>query len=136
MGLDLERAPPIALQLRALGETGLSQPHAAEIIDSHGGLWRSNGVMLDCLLSLSLCRSDRLYIGGRSASELGLAVYFCDQTGKYAMTSRTRVGRYLDDQPARVPRAHVFGALRHRSSKPWVPAGSLGALAAEKCPMC
>ena len=30
-----------------------------------------------------------------------------EQVNKTACTSRTRVGRYLDDQPAKMPRAHV-----------------------------
>jgi len=142
MGLDLAAAPPVALQLRALGEAGLSLPHQVELIESHYGLWRSNGIMLDCLVSLSQCCSDRLHVGGKSMRELGVAAYFCDQTGKYAMTSRTRVGRYLDDQPAIAPRAHIFGVATASPSGSWVPAGCLVEAGAvvndgpEKCPFC
>jgi len=86
----------------------------------------------------------RLLLEGQPLSELGLAVFFCEQVGKYALTSRTRIGRYLDDQPAQVPRAHVFGlAANSRNPGLWLPPGCLqragaetGAADVEPCPFC
>ena len=40
-----------------------------------------------------------------------------EQVNKTACTSRTRVGRYLDDQPARAPRAHVPRDIPRKASR-------------------
>lgn len=141
-GIPIESSPPIAIQLR---------PHGREACDSEMGtirsfaeLWRGRGSAAAAMYILSAAFecSKRLYISGIPLSDYGVDAFFCDQVGKYARTSRTRVGRYLDDQPARTPRAHIFGACRASQAGgrgvAWPPRGALGEADsdAELCPYC
>mmetsp|Transcript_109188 Transcript_109188/g.348360 ORF Transcript_109188/g.348360 Transcript_109188/m.348360 type:complete len:198 (-) Transcript_109188:78-671(-) len=143
MGIPAEMGPPAVVQLRPLGEADAEPGRVA----AFSGLWRSpSSPAALYVLSISVPCGHRLLLGGRPVAELGLAAFFCEQVGKYALTSRTRVGRYLDDQPAQTPRAHVFGvATGGRGS--WLPADCLEGAAAgteaagagrlvETCPFC
>jgi len=110
MGIPESQGPPIAVQLRPLGEQADPGPADALSIDCLGELWRGVGCrMAEFLLSVAVPSGHRLCVNSHPFEDLGVKVFFCDQVGKYALTSRTRVGRYLDDQPALHPRAHVFG---------------------------
>lgn len=147
MGMPAEIGPPVVVQLRPLGERAEAEAEAAAEaarVVAFSGLWRSqrNPAAL-YILSISVPCGNRLLLSGQPVAELGLSAFFCEQVGKYALTSRTRVGRYLDDQPAQVPRAHVFGVAAAGRGGSWLPVGCLqeraGTAAApplEACPFC
>ena len=162
MGVAEDMAPNIAVQLRpasteeeeqerpledVVGDAapGLNSRSVMEmeIIDSFATLWRGpRSSMAQNIIGIALPCSFRLRISGVCLAELGMMAFFCEQVNKTACTSRTRVGRYLDDQPARLPRAHVFGT--RVSSSPsvpwaWLPPNSLSSLEgdpSEVCPYC
>lgn len=161
MGVTEDMVPNIAVQLRpASGEeeeealvedaTGDVAPGldargemGMEIIDSFSTLWRGpKSSMAQNIISIALPCSFRLRIAGVCLAELGIMAFFCEQVNKTACTSRTRVGRYLDDQPARMPRAHVFGTRMTTSYEAWpawLPPNSLKSTEAdssEPCPYC
>lgn len=133
MGLPPDVGPSVAVQLRPEGgpvaHAGrpLADPGAPpETIGCPAQLWRNSGDPLaEFILSLSVPASHRLYLAGRCAADIGITVFLCEQVGKYALTSRTRVGRYLDDQPALMPRAHVFGVIASERMGAGVPAACL-----------
>jgi hypothetical protein len=103
-GISFDAAPPIAIQLRP--DENLYTGELHELSE----LWRGHGQSsAQYVVSASFPCSKRFRIDGKTFFERGIDAYCCDQMGKYALTSRTRVGRYLDDQPAQQPRAHVFG---------------------------
>lgn len=154
MGVPIHMAPSVLLQLRpsdlgydevppeADGELpGLQARHEEpQAIDGFGSLWRGGpggrAVMAQNIVSISLPCSRRLCIAGRTLKELGFTAFFCEQVNKTASTSRTRVGRYLDDQPARAPRAHVYGASNGRVDfLAELPTDSL-MKCEETCPFC
>lgn len=161
MGVSLELAPKVLLQLRpsdldagdgepgglgelpeAPGEHGelpglQARREEPQAIDGFGSLWRGGrAVMAQNIVSISLPCSRRLCIAGQSLKELGFTAFFCEQVNKTASTSRTRVGRYLDDQPARAPRAHVYGASNGRVDfLAQLPMDSL-MKCEETCPFC
>jgi len=145
-GMPMETCPPIVVQLRPLGDPTSTEARA-EVVSEFAGLWRSHqSSIAQNILSLTVPCSRRLCILGMPLAGFGMVAFFCEQIGKYALTSRTRVGRYLDDQPAHVPRAHVFGSLQRTVAadaaivSPWPPHGSLEATALglllEPCPFC
>lgn len=145
MGIPESQGPPIAVQLRPLGEQADPGPADALSIDCLGELWRGVGCrMAEFLLSVAVPSGHRLCVNSHPFEDLGVNVFFCDQVGKYALTSRTRVGRYLDDQPALHPRAHVFGVAGNHG-RSWVPPGCLDQnpsfsgedeATVEPCPFC
>lgn len=144
MGMPLDLGPPVVVQLRPLGERAEAEAEAeaeAARVAAFSGLWRGqrNPAAL-YILSIAVPCGHRLLLDGRPLAELGMAAFFCEQVGKYALTSRTRVGRYLDDQPAQVPRAHVFGAASVGRGGSWLPPGFLElaspAAPVEPCPFC
>ncbi|CAE7677954.1 unnamed protein product [Symbiodinium pilosum] len=158
MGVAEEMAPHVVVQMRPAsveeeevpdeGNVGDAAPGLnvrgemeMEIIDSFSTLWRGpRSSMAQNIISVALPCSFRLRIAGICLAELGIMAFFCEQVNKTACTSRTRVGRYLDDQPARMPRAHVFGA--HISSRPgvgvpaWLPMKSLKSRQSDPCEAC
>ena len=161
MGVTEDMVPNIAVQLRpASGEEEEAAPvedatgdvapgldargeMGMEIIDSFSTLWRGpKSSMAQNIISIALPCSFRLRIAGICLAELGIMAFFCEQVNKTACTSRTRVGRYLDDQPARMPRAHVFGTRTSPSCvewPDWLPPNSLKFTesdASEPCPYC
>lgn len=58
------------------------------------------------------------------------------EVNKTANTSRTRVGRYLDDQPARMPRAHVFGLCHKPLLEDLAAILTSQPSPSEPCPFC
>ena len=163
MGIDDSMAPNVVVQLRptsaedeasleeSVGDVAPGLKDRAdmemEIIDSFSTLWRGpTSSMAQNIISVALPCSFRLRISGTCLAELGIMAFFCEQVNKTACTSRTRVGRYLDDQPARLPRAHVFGAqVSAKTSEgpqgvpAWLPPDSLKSNESdlsEACPYC
>ena len=127
-GVDVEAGAPVVVQLRARPD----EEGGAERIEAVGGfsnIWRSGrSHFAENVVSVSLPCGHRLCLARQPLRDLGVAAFYCDQTGKYAMTSRTRVGRYLDDQrvTGSAPRAHVFGlAVDGAARGSWLPAGCL-----------
>eukprot|EP00929_Paragymnodinium_shiwhaense_P118637 TRINITY_DN90550_c0_g1_i1.p1 TRINITY_DN90550_c0_g1~~TRINITY_DN90550_c0_g1_i1.p1 ORF type:complete len:394 (+),score=47.79 TRINITY_DN90550_c0_g1_i1:56-1183(+) len=110
-GIPDELSPSMAIQLRPSGASPLADAEA-EALDCQRQIWRGRSLGLaEFVVSVSVLASHRLTLCGQTAASLGLEVFFCEQVGKYAQTSRTRVGRYLDDQIVATPRAHVFGVV-------------------------
>ena len=140
MGVPASLAPTVLVQLRPNEGDAAPDVQEMEVLESFGALWRGpRSSMAQNILSVALPCSHRLYISGWSLAELGVVAFFCEQVNKTAATSRTRVGRYLDDQPARWPRAHVFGVGTRQQSGTfdWLPINSLTSTPeAEMCPFC
>ncbi|CAK9021272.1 Pentatricopeptide repeat-containing protein [Durusdinium trenchii] len=148
MGVPAHLAPQVLMQLRPSSDfqaeleqqldevPGLELRHEeAHVIDGFGTLWRGRSSMAQNIISLSLpCH--RLCISGKTVTELGVETFFCEQVNKTANTSRTRVGRYLDDQPARMPRAHVFGLCHKPLLEDLAAILTSQPSPSEPCPFC
>lgn len=147
MAYDVE-SPRVIVQLRPRGSDGDDvgdgvNVASLEVVAEFADIWRdSNKSMAENILSVAVPCGHRLCIGGQPLSSLGVTSFFCEQIGKYALTSTTRVGRYLDDQPAGALRAHVFGMASEHAGIGWLPPGCLEepaphtAVVREFCPFC
>lgn len=135
LGMPVGFWPGVAVQLRPTGEAA-SKEDTIDIVSTFSSLWRSPNSPADQnILSIAVSSSQRLCLAGRPVADLGITVFFCEQIGKHALTSRTRVGRYLDDQPAHAPRAHIFGTVSEEFKL--IPQGYLEeSHGSESCPFC